>query len=64
MIDSRYEFFTLKNISRHLLNLGAPPVSQEGEENKIYWIIQINTSYKKCNWLAKAWSIQATSSSL
>ena len=25
--DSIYEFFTLKQISLHLLNLGAPPVS-------------------------------------
>ena len=43
MIDSSYEFLPLKNISLHLLNLGAPPVSQEGEERKIYWIIQTNT---------------------
>ena len=37
MIDSSYEFFTLKNISLHLLNLGVPPVSQEGkaEKNKL-----------------------------
>ena len=53
MIDSSYEFFTLKNISLYLLNLGAPPVSQEGEERKIYWIIQTNTAYENCNWLAK-----------
>ena len=43
MIDSSYEFFTFKNISLHPLNWGAPPVSQEGEEGKIYWIIQTNT---------------------
>ena len=43
MIDSSYEFLPLKNISLHLLNLGTPPVSQEGEERKIYWIIQTNT---------------------
>ena len=43
MIDSSYEFLPLKNISLHLLNLGASPVSQEGEERKIYWIIQTNT---------------------
>ena len=43
MIDSSYEFFTLKNISLYLLNLSAPPVSQEGEERKMYWIIQTNT---------------------
>ena len=61
MIDSNYEFFTLKNLSLHLLNLGASPVSQEGEERNIYWIIQTNTAYEKCNWLAKRWSIQATS---
>ena len=63
MIDSSFEFLPLKNISLYLLNLGAPPVSQEGEERKISWIIQINTSYKNCNWLAKikTWSIKATS---
>ena len=43
MIDSSYELFALKNTSLHLLNLGAPPVSQEEEEWKIYWIIQSNT---------------------
>ena len=44
MINSSYEFFTLKNISLDLLNLGAPPVSQEEEEWKTgYWIIQSNT---------------------
>ena len=43
MIDSSYEFFTLKNTSLHLLNLGAPSVSQEEEERKIYWIIQTDT---------------------
>ena len=44
MIDSSYEVFTWKNISLHLLNLGAPPVSQEKEEWKTgYWIIQGNT---------------------
>ena len=53
MIDSSYEFFTLKNLSLHLLNLGAPPVSQEGEERKIYWIMQSITAYQNCNWLAK-----------
>ena len=57
--------FTLKDISFHLLNLGTPPVSPEpGEEKKIYWIIQTNTAYEKCNWVAKTWSIQATISSL
>ena len=64
MIDSNYEFFTLKNISLQLLNLGAPPVSLEGEERKIDWNIQTNKAYENCNWLAKTWSIQATSSSL
>ena len=44
MIDSSYECFNLKKISLHLLNLGAPPVSQEGEERRIYWIIQTNTA--------------------
>ena len=53
MIDSSYEFSPLKDISLHLLNLGAPPVSQEGEERKIYWIIQSITTYQNCNWLAK-----------
>ena len=43
MIDSSYEFSPLKNISLHLLNLGAPLVSQEGEEKKNSWIIQTNT---------------------
>ena len=44
MIDSGYEsFHFIKNISLHLLDLGAPPVCQEGEERKIYWIIQTNT---------------------
>ena len=43
MIDSSYEFLPLKNIALHLLNLVGPPVSQEGEERKIYWIIQTNT---------------------
>ena len=52
MIDSSYECFNLKKISLHLLNLGAPPVSQEGEERIIYWIIQTNTEYENCNWLA------------
>ena len=62
MIDLSYEGFNLKKISLHLLNLGVPPVSQEGEERKIYWIIQTNTAYENCNWLAsKTWSIQATS---
>ena len=54
MIDSSYEFFTLKNISLHLLNLGAPPVSQEGEERKIYWIIQTNTLQMAKNARVKA----------
>ena len=40
-------------VSLHLLNLGAPPVSQEGEERKIGWIIQSNTSYENGRWLAK-----------
>ena len=44
MIDLSYEFFTLKALSLHLLNLGAPPVSQEGEKRKIYWIIPSNAS--------------------
>ena len=62
MVYSGYEFFTLEKISLHLLNLGAPPVSQEGEERIIYWIIQTNTEYENCNWLAsKTWSIQAPS---
>ena len=38
MIDLSYEFFSLKALSLHLLNLGAPPVSQEGEERNIDWI--------------------------
>ena len=48
MIYSSCEFFTLKNISLHLLslNLGAPPVSQEEEERNIDWIIQINKMYE------------------
>ena len=55
-------FLPLEKISLHLLNVGAPPVSQEGEEGIIYWIIQTNTEYENCNWLAsKIWSIQATS---
>ena len=63
MVYSGYEFFTLeKRISLHLLNLGVPPVSQEGEERKIYWIIQTNIAHENCNWLdSKRWSIQATS---
>ena len=32
MIYSSYEFFAHEKNSLHLLNLGAPPVSQEGEE--------------------------------
>ena len=51
MIYSNYEFFTLKNISLHLLNLGAPPVSQEGEERNIDWIIQINIMYWYKLWI-------------
>ena len=59
MIDSSYECFNLK---KSLLNLGVPPVSQEGEERKIYWIIQTNIAHENCNWLdSKTWSIQATS---
>ena len=55
-------FLPLKKISIHLLKLGVPPVSEEGEERKIYWIIQTNTAYENSNWLAsKTWSIQATS---
>ena len=51
--------FQFKKISLHLLNLGAPHVSQEGEESKIYWTIQTNPAYENCNWLAsKTWSIQ------
>ena len=62
MIDSSYEVFQFKKISRHLLNLGAPPVSQEGEERIIHWIIQTNIAHENCNWLgSKTWSIQATS---
>ena len=38
MIDLSYEFFTLKALSLHLLNLGAPLVSQEGEARNIDWI--------------------------
>ena len=53
MMDWSYEFSPLKNISLHLLNLGEPPVIQEGEERKIYWIIQSITAYQNCNWLAK-----------
>ena len=34
MIDSSYAFLPLEKFSRHLLNLDAPPVSQEGEERK------------------------------
>ena len=49
MIGSSYKFFNLKNISVHLLNLGAPPVNQEGEEIKIYWIILTNTAYENWN---------------
>ena len=36
-----------KKLSLYLLNLDAPPVSQEEEERIIYWIIQTNTAYKK-----------------
>ena len=55
-------FFTLEKNLSYLLNLGVPPVSQEGEERIIYWIIQTNTAYKNYNWLAsKTWSNQATS---
>ena len=53
MIDSSYEFFTSKNIFFHLLNLGAPPVSQGGEERKIYWIIESITVHQNCSWLAE-----------
>ena len=53
MTDSSYEFSPLKDISLLLLNLGAAPVSQEGEERKIYWIIQSITAYQNCNSLAK-----------
>ena len=54
-------FLPLK-ISLHFLNVGVPPVSQDGEERINYWIIQTNTEYENCNWLAsKTWSIQATS---
>ena len=57
MIYSSYEFFAREKSSLHLLNLGVPPVSQEGEENN-----QTNTAYENCNWLAsKTWSTQATS---
>ena len=45
-------FFTLEKNLSYLLNLGVPPVSQEGEERIIYWIIQTNTAYKNYNWLA------------
>ena len=34
MIDSSYAFLPLEKISRHLLNLDAPPVTEEGEERK------------------------------
>ena len=55
-------FLPLKKISLHFLNLGAPLLSQEGEEGIMYWIIQTNTACKNCNWLAsKTWSIQAVS---
>ena len=60
MIDSSYAFLPLERISRHLLNLSAPPVSQEGEKRKIYWIIQTKAAYENCDWIAKTWSIQAT----
>ena len=53
MMDWSYEFSPLKNISLHLLNLGAPPVSQEGEKRKIYWIIQSITACQNCSWLAE-----------
>ena len=46
MIYSSYEFFTLEKNSLHLLNLDVPPVSQEGEERNIYWIIQTNSAWK------------------
>ena len=62
MIYSSYEFFTLEKNSLHLLNLCTLPVSQEGEERIIDWIIQTNTEYENCSWVAsKTWSIQATS---
>ena len=58
MIDLSYEFFTSKNISLYLLNMGVLPVSQEGEERKIDWIIQINKMYENfINRLAKTRSI-------
>ena len=42
----------LEKISLQLLNLGAPPVSQEGEERIIYRTIQTNIAHENCNWLA------------
>ena len=54
----RRVFLSLKKKNYlHLLNLGAPPVSQEGEEREIYRIIQTNTAYENCNWLDNTWSI-------
>ena len=61
MIGSIYDFLPLKKSLFTSKNLDVPPASQEGDERKIYWIIQTNTAYENCNWLAKAWSIQVTS---
>ena len=58
MIDLSYELFTFKNISLYLLNMGVLPVSQEGEERKVDWFIQINKMYENfINRLAKTRSI-------
>ena len=34
MVDGGYEFFTLKKVSLHLLNLGAPPVRARERREK------------------------------
>ena len=52
MIDLTYDFLPLKKSLFTSKNLDASPVSQEGEERKIYWIIQTNTAYENCSWLA------------
>ena len=52
MIDSIYDVLPLKKSLFTSKNLDVPPVSQEEEERKIYWIIQTNTAYENCSWLA------------
>ena len=60
-IDSSYAFLPLEKISRHLLNLAAPPVSQEGEERKSTESSKPTQGVKTAiASLAKTWSIQAT----